>query len=112
MEQNKYGDDFWVGVILFLSAFALGYLVANAILDKRPVTEEDMIELNRSQYYEQIMEQETLESYIERLKQRRTEDEYKYSDADFVKYADYITDCWKTNLSVYKCLEWMYFATI
>jgi hypothetical protein len=52
MEQNKYGDDFWVGVILFLSAFALGYLVANAILDKRPVTEEDMIELNKQQYYE------------------------------------------------------------
>ena len=52
MGQNKYDDDFWVGVILFFSAFALGYLVASAILDKRPVTEEDMIELNRSQYYE------------------------------------------------------------
>jgi hypothetical protein len=52
MGQSKYDDDFWVGVILFLSAFALGYLVASAILDKRPVTEEDMIELNRQQYYE------------------------------------------------------------
>lgn len=50
MEKSK--DDFWVAVIMLFSAFALGYLVASAILDKRPVTEEDMIELNKQQYYE------------------------------------------------------------
>ena len=53
---------------------------------------------------------ETFTEYIERLKERRTEDNYKYSDEDFEKYKEYITDCWLTNLSVYKCLEFMYFA--
>jgi len=52
---------------------------------------------------------ETLEKYIDRLKQRRTEDEYKYTDDDFEKHKEYIADCWETNLSVYKCLEFMYF---
>ncbi len=53
---------------------------------------------------------ETFESYLERLKERRTEDNYKYSDEDFEDKIDYIKDCWETNLSVYKCLEFMYFA--
>jgi hypothetical protein len=54
---------------------------------------------------------ETFESYLERLKERRTEDNYNYTDEDFEKYKDYIRDCWLTNLSVYKCLEFMYFET-
>ena len=54
---------------------------------------------------------ETFESYLERLKAKRTEDSYIYTDEDFEKYKDYILDCWLTNLSVYKCLEFMYFET-
>jgi len=53
---------------------------------------------------------ETFEQYLQRLKDRRTEDDYKYTDEDFIQYEEYITDCWLTNLSVYKCLEFMYFA--
>lgn len=54
---------------------------------------------------------ETFESYLERLKARRTEDSYIYTDEDFEKHKDYIRDCWLTNLSVYKCLEFMYLET-
>lgn len=53
---------------------------------------------------------ETFEDYLQRLKDRRTEDNYKYTDEDFIQYEEYIRDCWLTNLSVYKCLEFMYFA--
>jgi len=52
---------------------------------------------------------ETFESYLERLKERRTEDGYRYTDEDFKKHKDYIKGCYNTNLSVYKCLEFMYF---
>ena len=54
---------------------------------------------------------ETFGEYLQRLKKRRTEDDYKYTDEDFIKYQLYITDCWLTNLSVYKCLEFMWFET-
>jgi hypothetical protein len=53
---------------------------------------------------------ETFEDYLQRLKDRRTEDDYKYTDEDFEKYNDYIKDCYKSGMSVYKCLEFMYFA--
>lgn len=53
---------------------------------------------------------ETFEEYLQRLKDRRTEDEYKYTDEDFENYKYYIFNCYETNLSVYKCLEFMYFA--
>jgi hypothetical protein len=53
---------------------------------------------------------ETFEVYLQKLKDRRTEDNYKYSDKDFEKYNDYINNCFETNLSVYKCLEFMCFA--
>ena len=33
---------------------------------------------------------ETFENYLERLKKRRSEDGYKYTDADFEKYKEYI----------------------
>jgi hypothetical protein len=55
---------------------------------------------------------EEFEDYLKRLKERRTEDGYRYTDEDFEKHIDYIKDCYKTNLSVYKCLEFMYFETI
>lgn len=54
---------------------------------------------------------ESFENYLERLKTRRDEDQYQYTDGDFEKYIDYIKNCWKTNLSVYKCLEFMWFQT-
>jgi hypothetical protein len=53
---------------------------------------------------------ETFEQYLQRLKDRRTEDDYKYTDEDFEKHKDYISDCCKNGMSVYKCLELMYFA--
>ena len=55
---------------------------------------------------------ETFDEYLQRLKDRRTEDNYKYSDDDFEKYENYIADCWLQNLSIYKCLEFMYFEEI
>jgi hypothetical protein len=55
---------------------------------------------------------ETFDEYLQRLKDRRTEDDYKYSDDDFEKYENYIANCWVQNLSVYKCLEFMYFEEI
>jgi hypothetical protein len=55
---------------------------------------------------------ETFKDYLKSLKERRTEDSYGYTDEDFEKYTDYIHDCWLTNLSVYKCLEFMYFKTL
>ena len=55
-------------------------------------------------------EKETFEDYLQRLKDRRTEDDYKYTDEDFIQYEEYITDCCKNGMSVYKCLELMYFA--
>jgi len=50
--------------------------------------------------------------YLKRLKDRRTEDGYRYTDSDFEKHNEYIKDCWKNNLSVYKCLEFMYFEDL
>jgi hypothetical protein len=52
---------------------------------------------------------ETFGEYLQRLKDRRTEDSYKYTDEDFEKYKDYISDCYKNGMSVYKCLEFMWF---
>lgn len=52
----------------------------------------------------------TFDEYSQRLKDRRTEDNYKYTDKDFESYNDYIMDCWRCGMSVYKCLEFMYFA--
>jgi hypothetical protein len=53
---------------------------------------------------------ETFEDYLQRLKDRRTEDNYKYTDEDFKNYIYYIFDCYEKGMSVYKCLEFMYFA--
>ena len=52
---------------------------------------------------------ETFEDYLIRLKKRRDDDSYGYTDKDFEKYKKYIKDCYDTDLSVYKCLEFMYF---
>lgn len=52
---------------------------------------------------------ETFEDYLKYLKQRRTEDNYRYTDSDFERHIDYIKNCYRTSLSVYKCLEFMCF---
>ena len=57
-----------------------------------------------------ISRPETFEDYLQRLKDRRTEDDYKYTDEDFKNHIYYILDCYEKDLSVYKCLEFMYFA--
>ena len=49
------------------------------------------------------------EEYLEAVKQRRDEDGYGYTDADLEKYKYYFEDCWKSNLSVYKSLEFLWF---
>ena len=56
------------------------------------------------------MYNETFDEYLQRVKDRRTEDGYKYTDEDFETYNEYIMDSWRCGISVYKCLEWMSFA--
>lgn len=55
---------------------------------------------------------ETFENYLQRLKDRRTEDNYRYTDEDFKKHIEYIKECWITDLSVYKCLEFFNYENI
>jgi hypothetical protein len=55
--------------------------------------------------------EESINDYLSRLKERRDLDGYKYTNEDFETYKDYINNCCKTGLSVYKCLEFMWFAT-
>ena len=57
----------------------------------------------------EMTKKETFEEYLQRLKDRRTEDNYKYTDEDFENYIHHIFDCYEKNISVYKCLEFMYF---
>jgi hypothetical protein len=52
------------------------------------------------------------DNYIFRLKARRNEDNYTYTDDDFIKYESYIRRCFENNLSSYKCLEFMYYETL
>ena len=49
------------------------------------------------------------EEYLEAVKQRRDEDGYGYTDADLEKYKYYFIDCYKSNLSIYKSLEFLWF---
>ena len=51
----------------------------------------------------------SFEEYLEAVKQRRDEDNYGYTDEDLEKYKYYFEDCWKSNLSVYKSLEFLWF---
>lgn len=55
--------------------------------------------------------EESFEDYLNRLKDRRYEDGYGHTNEDFETYKDYIKNCCKTGLSVYKCLEFMWFKT-
>ena len=58
-----------------------------------------------------MMKKRTFEEYLEKVKYIRDNENYSYSNEDFEKHKDYIRDCWLTNLSAYKCLEFMYFET-
>ena len=49
------------------------------------------------------------EEYFLAVKNRRDEDNYDYTDEDLEKYKYYFEDCWKSNLSVYKSLEFLWF---
>lgn len=49
------------------------------------------------------------EDYFSAVKQRRTEDDYKYTDEELEHHIEYFKNCNKTNLSVYKSLEFLWF---
>ena len=51
----------------------------------------------------------SFEEYLEAVKQRRDEDNYGYTDEDLEKYKYYFEDCCKSNLSIYKSLEFLWF---
>ena len=51
---------------------------------------------------------EEFKDYLKRLKDRRNQDGYEYTNEDFENQIDYIKNCWENDLSVYKCLEFMY----
>jgi hypothetical protein len=50
MKNNN--DTNWIIFIILLSGFTLGFIVAQAIYDKRPITEEEYRESQKSEYYE------------------------------------------------------------
>lgn len=56
--------------------------------------------------------EEKFEDYLKRLKDKRTEYGYKYTDEDFEIHIEYVKNCYSTDLSVYKCLEFMYFEKL
>ena len=45
-------DTNWVMFIILLTGFCFGFIVAQAIYDKRPITEEEYYESQKSEYYE------------------------------------------------------------
>lgn len=49
------------------------------------------------------------EAYFERVKEYRTKNEYSYSDETLEQYKGCIKACFEDNLSVYKCLEFLWF---
>ena len=52
---------------------------------------------------------ETFESYFSAVKELRTENNYDYTNEELEKYSSYFKDCYKSNLSVYKSLEFLWF---
>lgn len=51
------------------------------------------------------------EDYFSAVKQRRTEDDYKYTDEELEQHIEYFKNYNKTNLSIYKSLEFLWFQT-
>lgn len=54
----------------------------------------------------------SFEEYLAAVKAYRDENQYSYTDKELDKYQSYIYDCFINNLSVYKCLEFMYFEVL
>ena len=50
-----------------------------------------------------------IEDYLIAVKELRTENKYNYTDEVLKEYEYYFKDCCKSNLSVYKSLEWLSF---
>ena len=48
--ENK--ETNWIILIILLTGFCLGFIVAQAIYDKRPITEEEYYESQKQQYYD------------------------------------------------------------
>ena len=68
----------------------------------------DWLEQNPNSYIDALVNKQAFDLYLEALKARRTEDNYNYTDDDFEQYNEYIRKCFKNDLSVYKCLEFMW----
>lgn len=48
----KERDTNWIIFIILLTGFALGFIVAKSIYDKRPITEEEYYESLKTEWYE------------------------------------------------------------
>ena len=48
--ENK--ETNWIILIILLTGFCLGFIVAQAIYDKRPITEEEYYESQKQEWYE------------------------------------------------------------
>lgn len=53
----------------------------------------------------------TFEEFLAAVKARRDEDNYSWTDEQLLNQKEYLINCWKTNLGVYKTLEFMWFTT-
>ena len=51
-KMNEDKDFKWVIAIMMLAAFTVGFIVAEAIYNQRPITEEEYRESQRPQWYE------------------------------------------------------------
>ena len=68
----------------------------------------DWLDQNPNSYIDALVNKQAFGLYLEDLKTRRTEGNYDYSDNDFENYNKYIRKCFNDDLSVYKCLEFMW----
>ena len=50
--MSKDNETNWIIFIILLTGFCLGFIVAQAIYDKRPITEEDWRESQKTEWYE------------------------------------------------------------
>mgnify|MGYP000167666255 CR=1 FL=1 len=50
--MSKDNETNWIIFIILLTVFCLGFIVAQSIYDKRPITEEDWIESQKTERYE------------------------------------------------------------
>ena len=51
---------------------------------------------------------DNFQQYYERLRKRRDEDEYIYTDSDLEENISFIKDCYVISASPYICLEMMF----